>query len=206
MQKRVEYEIKAIIFDWGGVLIDNPVDAMVSFFVMKLNVPADKLMNVYQTYLDDHQCGRIDEEELWQRMSRDLQINIPHETPSLWTQAVARSFKTKEKVLQLAQTYKDGGFKIAMLSNTEPAAVAYYKREVNYPMMDVTIFSCEAGVAKPDTGIYTLALERLAVSPEEAVFIDDREDFTKAAGRLGLHTIQFNNEQSLQKKLKILTE
>jgi putative hydrolase of the HAD superfamily len=206
MMKSLKTQIKAIIFDWGGVLIDNPVDAMVSFFVKKLKVPADKLVKAYQTYLDDHQRGRIDENELWQHMGRDLQLNIPQETPSLWTQAVASSFKTRKKVLQLAQQYKDRGYKMALLSNTEPAAVAYYKNQVKYPMMDATVFSCEVGMAKPDPGIYTITLDRLAVTAEQALFIDDRLDFIATAQKLGLQTIHFRNEASLQKKLMMLTD
>ena len=198
--------INAIIFDWGGVLIDNPVDAMVSFFVMKLKIPADKLVKAYEIYLQDHQCGRIDEDELWRRMSRDLKIDILQETPTLWAQAVAKAFKTKKRVLKLAQTYKDLGCKIGLLSNTEPAAVAYYKRFVNYPMMDATIFSCEYGEAKPNPDIYTHTLERLAVTAEETVFIDDREDFINAAQLLGLHTILFKDVEDLQDRLKILTQ
>lgn len=202
----MRHRIKAIIFDWGGVLIDNPVEAMVSFFVKKLGVEPDTLRQVYQTYMDDHMCGRIGEQELWRRMGLELKITIAQESPSLWQQAVMHAFKTKQTVLKLAQDYKDKGYKIALLSNTEPGAVNYYRQQVNFPMMDATVFSCEVGIAKPDTGIYTVALDRLAVMADEAVFIDDRIEFVRAAEKLGMHAIQFIDVHDLQIKLSLLTK
>jgi hypothetical protein len=36
--------IKTIAFDWGGVLIDNPAEAIVSYCANKLNVPTQNFL------------------------------------------------------------------------------------------------------------------------------------------------------------------
>jgi epoxide hydrolase-like predicted phosphatase len=58
---------------------------------------------------------------------------------------------------------------------------------------DPLVISAEVGMAKPDPRIYRLALERLGVAPEEAVFIDDFEANTEGARAVGLKAIRFRN-------------
>ena len=41
------------------------------------------------------------------------------------------------------------------------------------PMFEVILISEEAGIAKPDPGIFRLALSRLALSPDAALFVGD---------------------------------
>lgn len=53
-------------------------------------------------------------------------------------------------------------------------------------IVDEIILSCEVGYAKPDSRIYTVALERLAASPNDALFIDDTQDHVAAAKAIGM--------------------
>lgn len=46
---------------------------------------------------------------------------------------------------------------------------------------------------KPDLRIYQLALDRLVVKPEEAVFVDDFAHNIEAARAIGMEAIQFKN-------------
>ena len=56
--------------------------------------------------------------------------------------------------------------------------------------MDATVFSCLAGVRKPDPRIYLLATEQLAVRPEECLYIGDgsSHELTGAAS-VGMHPV-----------------
>jgi epoxide hydrolase-like predicted phosphatase len=56
-------------------------------------------------------------------------------------------------------------------------------------LVDVIIYSCEVGLAKPDPRVYRLLCDRLAVSPGELVFLDDRPENVKAACELGIHAL-----------------
>ena len=61
--------------------------------------------------------------------------------------------------------------------------------------------SCYLGVRKPDEGIYKLALEVTQRSPEECVFIDDRELNIECARHLQMRTIHFQNAAQLRRDL-----
>ena len=58
-------------------------------------------------------------------------------------------------------------------------------------LVDTMIISAEERVAKPDERIYRIALERLQVDPEEAVFLDDLAVNVAAANQLGMKAVHF---------------
>lgn len=68
-------------------------------------------------------------------------------------------------------------------------------------MFDVTVFSCLEGIKKPERQIYKLALDRLGTTPVETLFVDDKQEYVGAAGKIGLKTILFKNIEHLKKDL-----
>jgi putative hydrolase of the HAD superfamily len=57
------------------------------------------------------------------------------------------------------------------------------------------------GVRKPEEGIYKLALEVTQRTPEECLFIDDRELNLECARQLQMRTIHFQNAAQLRHDL-----
>ena len=71
--------------------------------------------------------------------------------------------------------------------------------------IDVIVISSEEKVMKPDPGIYHIALERLGVQPDEAVFVDDFQHNVEGAQALGMHAIRFvSTSQTLEDLGKLL--
>ncbi len=63
-------------------------------------------------------------------------------------------------------------------------------------LFDDVVDSAVVGMRKPDPRIYALTAERLGVSAEEIVFLDDFESNCVAAREAGWHAIRFDeNEQ-----------
>jgi putative hydrolase of the HAD superfamily len=58
-------------------------------------------------------------------------------------------------------------------------------------LFDEMVISAEVGLVKPDPRIYHLALDRLQVAPEGAVFIDDFARNIEGAHAVGMHAIHF---------------
>jgi len=60
---------------------------------------------------------------------------------------------------------------------------------------------------KPDPRIYHLALEKLGVRPEEAVFLDDMLINVQAARSIGMSAIQFTQpEKTLEELTQFLID
>ncbi len=64
---------------------------------------------------------------------------------------------------------------------------------------DEMFISAELGLAKPDPRIYRLALDRLQVDPEQAIFVDDFVENVQTASQMGIHAVRFeSSEQAMQ--------
>eukprot|EP00871_Galdieria_phlegrea_P004555 jgi/Galph1/50/GphlegSOOS_G4799.1 len=97
---------------------------------------------------------------------------------------------------------KDGLIQLHILSNYPPLYKLIEQKLQVSRYLPWTFISCDIGIRKPDLKIYQYALEKLQVSPEHCLFIDDRQVNCDAARKLGLHTIQFTNSLHLRMELQ----
>ena len=58
------------------------------------------------------------------------------------------------------------------------------------------LISGREGMKKPDPRIFRLLLERYAIAPEQAVYIDDSARNVAAAAALGIHAVHFTGHDS----------
>jgi len=112
---------------------------------------------------------------------------------------------SQEITVMLDQLHKRG-LKLGLVSNCSEEEVTAYHQSPLAPYFDDVIFSYEAGVAKPNPEIYRLACERLAISPQESLFIGDGgSDELRGAHHAGLtpyHAYWYNTfAQSEYEKL-----
>jgi len=192
--------IKAVIFDWGGVLIDNPTPALVAYCSATLGVSAERFAEAREAHYPPFLRGQISEEEFWKRACSDLQVTPPS-VPSLWGEAFRRAYVPRPEMFDMVALLKENGFRTALLSNAEEPA-ARYCRELNYPMFDVFTFSSMEQTVKPEREIYELTLKRLGVSPAEALFIDDDEDALDGAWDVGIRALLFTSAEDTIASLK----
>jgi epoxide hydrolase-like predicted phosphatase len=195
--------MQAVIFDWGGVLIDTPAPGMLALFAQEFGVTPEAVNNAYIPFGGRFQKGEIAEHDLWEGLCAALGVNKPYD-PLLWEHVFGQVYTPKREMFALAFLLKERGYKVGLLSNTESPAVRFFHRQ-GYTMFDATVFSCAEGTAKPERRIYEIALERLKVKPSEAVFIDDRADFIEGAQKLGMHTIRFEDPQQVKEALTALS-
>ena len=130
--------IKAIVFDWGGVLIDYPISASILYCADLLNVDEELFSRAFKQNVTMFQKGEITEDMLWDNICKELGIQKPT-TPSLCRKAFHNVYMPKKEMFQLAVNLKNNGYKIGFLSNTEVPMMKYFK-EQQYDMFDVTVF------------------------------------------------------------------
>jgi putative hydrolase of the HAD superfamily len=98
-------------------------------------------------------------------------------------------------------------FKTALLSNATVRLVSTLRDEWHIEdCFDVIVISAQVGLMKPDPAIFRLTLERLNVTPRQAVFIDDMPENVSAAMALGLHAIRFTSRQALLEEIQPLLQ
>jgi len=191
--------IKAIIFDWGGVLIDDPIPGLISYCSNYLHTSQEEFQRVLHKFRPDFEKGIISEQVFWERICLELGVQTPN-IKSLWGDAFKSVYSEKKEVFFLAYSLGVHGYRIGLLSNTEVPPMNFFN-EQGYKLFDVTIFSCVVGITKPEGGIYEITLNRLGVQPREAIFIDDKEENIKGGGEIGINTILFKSPEELKKEL-----
>ena len=192
-------QIKAVIFDWGGVLIDDPGPGLMRYCAQRLSVTIDKYINSFNKFLDDFQTNSVGEDAFWELMSNDLNIEKPSEV-SLWKEAFKAVYKPKDEMFKLVNSLRTKGYKTAILSNTEIPALDFFI-EQRYNCFDVQVFSCKEGIRKPDKEIYEITVKKLNCTPGQAVFIDDKPQMVEGAKKAGLNAILFESIEQVKKEL-----
>ena len=95
--------------------------------------------------------------------------------------------RTEDAVIDMLRHLQDVGLKLGLISNCDQEEVAAW---LDCPLSDFIadpVFSCDVGLAKPDTAIYRLACERLGVAPERAAYVGDGgHDELSGAAEAGL--------------------
>jgi len=195
-------DIKAVIFDWGGVLIDNPTLGLEVYCSRNLGIPRAEYRREFRKHERAFQTGTLTESALWATLCDNLHVRTP-KASSLWYEAFSSVYFPKHDVFRIAESLHRAGYRIGLLSNTEVPAMRFFI-ERNYRMFDATAFSCAIGVAKPDPAAFRWIAERLESDPRECVFIDDTKACVTAAADLGMHGITFRDARRLVADLRRL--
>jgi 2-haloacid dehalogenase len=110
----------------------------------------------------------------------------------------------KGSVSVLRRLNDNSGYKLLALTNwsaeTFPIAL---KRFDFLHWFDGIVVSGTEKTRKPFPKIYQTTLKRYNLKASESLFIDDNKRNITAAHKLGIHTIEFNNPDQLEKDLKI---
>lgn len=187
--------IECIIFDWGGVLIHDPVPDLIKYCSKALGISTAAFRVEHKKLGPDFQKGLITEKQFWETMCSNLGVNRP-ESKSLWGDAFRLSYRPNSDVFRICAKLRNRGYRTALLSNTEIPAVKYFY-ELNYGCFDNVFFSCELKLSKPERALYELVLAELKSSPSQTLFIDDRIEYVLGARDVGIRSIQFESYERL---------
>lgn len=183
--------IKAVIFDFGGVILRTPDRSSRLSWEKKLNLAewqSEKL--VFESEMGRKaQLGQISEEALWQWVGEEL--NLPPEELAAFRHDFWAGDVLDQQLVAYIRSLRPR-YQVAMISNAMDG-LRQVLTDV-YPIadaFDLIVVSAEAQIMKPDPAIYHLTLERLGRQPGEAVFIDDFAHNVAGARQVGMHAIHF---------------
>lgn len=80
--------------------------------------------------------------------------------------------------------------KLAMLSDAMPSFRHVVNHHACHDLFHALVISTEIGAGKPDAKMYLTACERLGVSPEECLFVDDKPGNLQGAMAVGMRAVQ----------------
>jgi FMN phosphatase YigB (HAD superfamily) len=187
----METRIEAVLFDWGGVLIDNPAPGLMAHCARALGVPVEDYTRVHNRNSEAFQKGLIAEKVFWERVCGALHRPAPKQG-SLWGEAFRAVYVPREEVFAFARRLREEGLRTCLLSNTEVPAMEFFLG-LGYDMFDALTFSCAEGVFKPEEEIYEIAARQVNAAPGRCVLLDDKSDFIAGARNAGMAGIVYES-------------
>lgn len=183
--------IRAVVFDWGGVL--SPLDFLKRSpqWEARLGLPPGALdQALWGPEWKLLEVGAIPQEEYDAHLMRALGLPDREAVQQFYREFYADDGLHPGVVAAIRNLRSR--YRLALLTNAFPGHAESLRRRHGFDPraeFDVYVNSAEVGLAKPDPAIYQLTLDRLGVRPEQAIFIDDHVRNADAAQMLGMHAI-----------------
>ena len=194
--------IKAIIFDFGGVLLDwDPHNLYRAYFP---NQP--KALDDFLEEIDFYAWNaRQDRGRSFAEGVAELSAKFPHRTELI--RAYAENWKNSitgeiAGTVEILYELKEKGYSLYGLSNWSLETFQYIKDCPFLKEFDETILSGEVGLVKPNPEIYRLLLNKIEYSANECLFIDDSQINIDTARDLGFYAIHFESPEGLRRELR----
>lgn len=196
--------IKTIIFDLGKVILNFDHKLICEGIARYSRYSSN---DVYQLGFNSevfglYDKGKIKSEDLFQWVLRRFDINISYDIfKSVWSDI----FSLNDSVETVLSAIKKNGYNLVLVSNTNELHFDFIRQNFKViELFDDIVLSYRIGYSKPDKEIFREALKRAGSSPEDSVYIDDIEEFCKAAEDLGINSIVYRSTEQLIKGLKEL--
>jgi 2-haloacid dehalogenase len=194
--------IRAIIFDFGGVLIEwDPRNLYRHYF----NQP-EKM----EQFLSDVNFSQWNIEQDRGRPFAEgiavLSAQYPHYAAYIhafgerWDETLVGTIDGTVKILR---ELKQAGYPLYALSNWSAETFPIARRKFDFfDAFDEIVLSGAVGMVKPERGIFDLLLQKIGRPAHECLFIDDALANIQQADRMGFKTVLFKSPQQLRAELQ----
>ena len=187
--------IKNIVFDLGGVIITLDRDKAVKSFLNAGLKNAEELLSAYHQkgiFLALEE-GKLSQEEFYDAVREEAGTFISNETIDNGWMAFLKEIP--ENKLTLLEELRRKGYKLYLLSNTNPIIMSWAHTPAFSPQgkridefFDKLYLSYQIGYTKPDTEIFRFMFNDSGMIPSETLFIDDGIANIEAGKKLGMKT------------------
>jgi putative hydrolase of the HAD superfamily len=194
--------IKSIISDLGNVLIYFDNNIFFKKIAAYSPLSEDEIIQKVLTHLElsrSFDMGKVTPEKFYTLAAQIFKAEIDKNT---FFSIYNNIFSLNMPNVDLLKSFQSE-YKLVMCSNTDVERFGFVKKRFSEVLFfNKYVVSYEVGFMKPHPRIFEVALEEAGTRPEESVFIDDLEENTAAAEKLGLFTVLLNPDTNLKQGLQ----
>lgn len=196
---------KAIIFDLGGVILKHRFDLIGYILSQIFSISQEEGNKFWNEYRIRLLTGDLSSEQFLNQLSN--QTKTKHtlgELTKMWQELYIASAEIDQKVLNFVEQLRKK-YKVYLLTDTIDIHDEYNKTRKIYEKFDQVFKSHEEKISKAEgKQIFLNVLRKIDVTAAECIFIDDLDDYVKAAENAGIKGIVFKNLPQLKKELQKL--
>lgn len=202
--------LRAVLWDFGGVLTTSPFDAF-STYESANSLPPGFIRHLNATNPHTNAWARLERNELaMDQFIKEYEAEAGaagHQIDAAALLGLLRG-ELRPAMVEAARRCHER-FKTALLTNNFVAAGATHS-EPDTPsgyapvldLFDVVVESSKTGVRKPDPLFYEMACEQLGIQPAEAVMLDDLGVNLKPARAMGMRTVKVQDPELALRELE----
>lgn len=193
--------IKNIIFDLGGVIVDLDTSKTINAFSDLSGIPEDEILKmadepIFQQYEKGEIENNVFRERLRELFNIDSHDNI---IDKAWNAMIGNTpIHRLEWMSSLQQQ-----FRVFILSNTNHIHINYVHDTLNtnYGIENFTnhvekvYYSQLIGLRKPDKEIFEFVIDQNNLETSSTLFLDDNVDNLKGAKSIGIQTAQVSHPE-----------
>lgn len=175
--------MQAVILDMYGVIVKQTGDDFVPY--IQKTFPDLKPEEIYKPW-NKADMGEISSLEVWAALGFQGDLEKIERD-------YLDSIELNDGFLDFIKIVRHK-YKLAVLSNDSSRWSKYLREKFNIDQyFDVISISGELKIRKPDERIFRYTIDKLAVTAEECLYVDDRRGYLDGARKAGMHTILFNS-------------
>lgn len=195
--------MKGLLVDFGGVLTTNVFESFRSF-CMKEGLAEDAFVGLLREQPEARvelrrvETGEIEEAEFSRRLAGMLGV-AEHEG---LVDRLFAGMRPDEPMLDAVRRAKAAGIRTGLISNS--LGEGRYDRSTFPELFHAVVISGEEGMHKPQPEIYRLGAERVGLTPESCVFVDDLRENCEGAEAVGMTAVLHRGAKTTLPRLEEL--
>jgi putative hydrolase of the HAD superfamily len=200
-------QIKAIVSDFGGVLTTPLIQSFMAF-QNETGISAENLGLAMQAIAEADgenplfqlERGEITEVSFLDQIADALEPLLGHR-PHMhrFKEIYFEALDPNPPMIDLMYELKAAGYRMAMLTNNVREWEPLWRSMLSVDeIFETVVDSGFVGCRKPESRIYALTLERIAMPPEACLFVDDVLVNCEGAEKAGIRAVHFqDNDQAI---------
>lgn len=196
-------DIKAVVFDFGGVIELDVGGNLRRDIAEYLGVPYPEFLDAYFQHNHLVNVQNLKWEDVILKIA-SIFTNSKEKTNGVKEMVRIRALdrNINAELLLFFPKLKKLGLKTGIFSNSNAVLRERLKELGLLELADVLVISGEIGFQKPHKEAFQVLFEKLALKPEEVVFIDDTPRSLEKADEIGYIPVLFKNNEQLKVDLK----
>ena len=208
----VQTEIKAVLWDFGGVLTTSPFEAF-NRFEAENGFPKDIIRTINSTNPDTNAWAQLESAAI---LVDEFDSTFADEAKALGYEIRGRdvlallSGDIRPNMVKALEIIKQSHQVACITNNVKTGTGPGMARNENkaqsiadvMALFDLVVESSKVGYRKPNPKIYQFTCESIGVTPDECLFLDDLGINLKPAKAMGMRTIKVVNAENAISELE----
>ncbi len=197
----MQQRIKAILFDFGGVIAEEGFyEGLLEIGRLNNREPHTFFKTVEEIIAETgYLTGRAEESEFWDAVRGKTGISMSDDVLKM---EILNRFILRPEIISFVDMLKSHGFILAILSDQTNWLDEINRQTSLFQHFDEVFNSFHLHKSKRDATVFKDVCRALAVEPPATLFIDDNNGHVQRAQNEGLQVIHFIGRDDFEKRIR----